>query len=82
MKTTLSKRYAIKVGTTFLSHVQKRVVILDASVLADCKFEDVVVPTLWSNKREAQGAADYLRNQFKPEDGDLIVTEFNMLVSR
>lgn len=69
MKTTIQKRYAIKVGTSYLAYVG-----------ADNLTSSVVYN--WPNKAAAQACASYLRNDFKPEDGDVVVVEFPLLVRK
>ena len=81
MKALVSKRYAIKVGTAFLSYETLR----KLEPTADKPKGDVerlVVTRTWTNQRSAQAVADHLRGEFLPELGAVIVTEFPTVIIR
>lgn len=82
MKTTISKRYAIKVGTSHLTTTVKILVKHGGMIAENYVFEERQVVQTWSAKAAAQTIADHIRNDFKPEDGDVVVVDFPLMVRR
>lgn len=84
MKTTIQKRYAIKVGTAHLSASIVRLTKVSNSAMpaGSAEIEQIQVVQTWTNKSAAQTIADHIRNDFKPEDGDIVVVEFPLLVRK
>ena len=82
MKALVSKRYAIKVGTAFLSYETLRMVNEPTKDKPKGDVERLVVTRTWTNQRAAQAVADHLRSEFLPELGPVIVTEFPTVIVR
>lgn len=80
MKTTIQKRYAIKVGTAHLTQQIMKAVYVPAKNTTE--HEIALVVQTWPAKTAAQTIADHIRNDFKPEDGDIVVVEFPLLVRK